>query len=168
MKKIDETDLKILKLLQEDCTITVDQIAEDLDYSKNAIWRRIRQLDDFRVIRKRVALVDANVLGLGATAIVLIRTADHSGAWMARFKAAIRQLPNIQSAYRLTGDLDYMLRVRVRDIADYDRFYQQLVDLVHLSDVSASFVMEEILETTALPLSEVEPPVNHAGADDPI
>ena len=153
-KKLDEIDRRILTLLQQDTTASIDAVAESLGLSKNATWRRIRQLESSGVIRKQVALVDPKALGLGATAIVLIRTSDHSAGWLRRFRAAIAQLPNVQSAYRMTGELDYLLRVRVAGFEDYDRFYQKLVTLIDLADVSASFVMEEIVETTALPVPD--------------
>ena len=153
-RKLDDADRRILRLLQEDATISIDSIAETLGLSKNATWRRIRQLEASGTIRKQVALVDPAALGLDATAIVLVRTSDHSADWLRRFRAAIAELPNVQSAYRMTGELDYMLRVRVSGIQDYDRFYQKLVTLIDLADVSTSFVMEEIFETTALPVSD--------------
>jgi Lrp/AsnC family transcriptional regulator len=153
-KKIDATDRTILRILQNDCSVSIDSIAEKLGLSKNATWRRIRQLEANGTIRKQVALVDPAALGLGATAVVMIKTADHSADWLRKFRDAIPRLPNIQSAYRLTGDLDYMLRVRVSGIEDYDSFYQKLVELIDFSDVSTSFVMEEIVETTALPVPD--------------
>lgn len=155
-KKIDAADRTILRLLQEDCSVSVDAIAETLGLSKNATWRRIRQLEAAGTIRKQVALVDPAALGLSAIAIVMIKTADHSAAWLRKFRDAIVQLPNVQSAYRMTGDLDYMLRVRVSGIEDYDAFYRKLVELIDFSDVSTSFVMEEIVETTALPVTDLD------------
>ena len=155
-KKIDAADRTILRILQNDCSVSIDSIADELGLSKNATWRRIRQLEASGTIRKQVALVDPSALGLGSTAIVMIKTADHSAEWLRTFRDAIPKLPNIQSAYRMTGELDYMLRVRVSGIEDYDSFYQKLVELIDFSDVSTSFVMEEIVETTALPVTDLD------------
>lgn len=104
------------------------------------------------VIRGRVALVDPAAVGCGLTVFVMVRTNQHEPGWMGRFDRAVRALPQVVGAYRVTGDLDYILRVRIADVADYDRFYKDLTARVPLSDVSASFVMEEIKETTAVPL----------------
>ncbi len=149
---LDRFDLKIIQLLQEDCAVSVEQIAEAIGLSKNAAWRRLRHLEQSGVIRKRVAIIDPLALGLGTTAIVMVRTNDHSAEWLETFRRAVLSIPSIQSVYRMTGDLDYLIKVRIAGIGDYDNFYQQLVNLVKLSDVSASFVMEEIRETTAIPV----------------
>lgn len=155
-RKLDATDRKILQVMQDDASLSIDAISDMMGLSKNAIWRRIRQLESCGVITKQVALVNPEAIGLETMAIVLIKTPDHSPDWVRRFNEAIRELPNVQCAYRMTGDLDYMLKVRVRGIKDYDRFYRKLVSLIELADVSTSFVMEEIVETTALPLFETE------------
>ncbi len=104
------------------------------------------------MIAKRVALLDAEKLGLGLTVFILIRTSSHDADWLAKFARATREMPEILGAYRMTGDLDYLIRARVADVAGYDRLYRRLIERVEMSDVSASFVMEEIKETTELPI----------------
>ncbi|MCC1494197.1 Lrp/AsnC family transcriptional regulator [Cognatishimia sp. F0-27] len=148
----DETDRAILGILQRDSTQSVDAIAEQVGRSRNACWRRIRALEDAGVIVGRVALLDPARVGCPLEVIVLLRTSSHEPDWMARFHTLTRAMPEIVGAYRMTGDLDYMLRVRVADMPAYDAFYKRLIQRMPLSDISASFVMEEIKETTALPL----------------
>jgi Lrp/AsnC family transcriptional regulator len=150
--KIDEIDLKILRLLQEDAQQSVDQLSEKVSLSRNACWRRVKMLEEAGIIRAKVALLDADALGLGLQAIVMIRALAHTSAWTQSFQDAVRYMPEIMGAYRTTGDLDYVLRVRVADIAAYDRFYKDLTARVDIADVSASFVMEEIKDSTALPI----------------
>lgn len=149
---IDDLDRRILRHLQADASLSLDAIGDKVGLSRNAVWRRVRALDEAGVIRGRVALLDPAAFDLGLSVILLIKTAQHAPDWLERFAAATRSMPEIQGAYRMTGDLDYMIRARVRDMADYDRLYQQLIRRVEMTDVSASFVMEEIKETTALPL----------------
>ncbi|MEC7571634.1 MAG: Lrp/AsnC family transcriptional regulator, partial [Pseudomonadota bacterium] len=119
---------------------------------RNACWRRIKRLEADGVVQKRVAIIDPSAVGLGLQVFVLIRTNDHSATWLKAFQKAVCEMPEIISAQRMTGDLDYVLRVRVADVPAYDRFYQRLIDKVQIADVSASFVMEEVKETTALPI----------------
>lgn len=149
---IDTIDQKILTLLQQDATLSVDHISEQVALSRNACWRRIKALEVSGVITRRVALVDAGKVGCGLSALVMVRTSRHDAAWLTQFQAVLKSMPQIVSAYRMTGDLDYVLRVRVADVTAYDRFYKQLTQRISLSDISASFVMEEIKETTAVPL----------------
>ena len=149
---IDELDRKLLVLLQKDAALSLDAIGEQVNLSRNACWRRIKALEDSGVITRRVAELDAAKLGLGLTVFILIRTRHHAQDWLDGFRAATRSMPEIQGVYRRTGDLDYLIRAQVADMADYDRLYQTLISRVDLSDVSASFVMEEIKDTRALPL----------------
>lgn len=149
---IDTFDAKILTLLQADCEMALEQVGEHVGLSRNAVWRRIKALEAAGVIRARVALLDPGALGLGLTVFMLIRTARHTPDWLDQFARATRDLPQILGAYRMTGDLDYLIRARVADVKDYDRLYQSLVRRIDLADVSASFVMEEIKETTVLPV----------------
>lgn len=148
---MDDIDRKILQILQNDASISIEHIATTVPLSRNACWRRIKRLEDTQIIQKRVALVDPQALGLTLQAVVLIRTNDHSATWLASFQKAVRDMPQILSAQRMSGDLDYILKVRVADMAAYDRFYQSLIAKVPISDVSASFVMEDLKDTTALP-----------------
>ena len=149
---IDETDRRILALLQVDASLPLDEIGTRVALSRNAVWRRIRLMEEAGLIRARVALLDADRLGLGLMVFMMVRTNDHRPDWLDRFARATRDIPEILGAYRMTGDLDYLVRARVADVRDYDRLYQQLTRRVDLADVSASFVMEEIKETTALPV----------------
>lgn len=152
MDIIDEIDSRILALLQEDASLSVDQISDRVALSRNACWRRIKGMEDRGVIRARVVLADAEMVGCPLQVIVHIRTNTHQADWLERFQRAITAMPQIVGAYRMTGELDYMLRVRVADMAAYDVFYKTLIGRIPLSDISASFVMEEIKDTTALPL----------------
>lgn len=130
----------------------MDDISAQVHLSRNACWRRIKALEQAGVITGRVALVDAAKVGAPLTAMVLIRTNAHDAAWIAQFQTILRTLPEVVGAYRMTGDLDYVLRVRVADVPAYDAFYKRLTARISVSDISASFVMEEIKETTAVPL----------------
>ena len=150
--KIDEIDRAILRLLQKDATPSVDDISLQVNLSRNACWRRIKQMEQAGIITARVALVDPARVGAPLTAIVLIRTSAHDSAWITKFQSILRTLPEVVGAYRMTGDLDYVLRVRVADVPAYDAFYKHLTSQISVSDISASFVMEEIKETTAVPL----------------
>ena len=150
--KLDEIDRRILAELQRDGTLSVDQVSKRVNLSRNACWRRIRRLEDESVITGRVALVDPEALGLGLTVFVIVRTSRHDPEWLKAFREAVLSLPEIIGVYRMSGDLDYVLRARVADVKAYDRLYQRLIAKAPLSDVSASFVMEEIRETTVLPV----------------
>ncbi|MCB1385496.1 MAG: Lrp/AsnC family transcriptional regulator [Nitratireductor sp.] len=152
MISINEFDLKILRELQRDATLTADLLAERVALSRNACWRRMKRLEEEGYIRRKVALVDAEKAGLGLMAIIMVRTANHDQDWLARFHAAVSTMPEITAAFRMSGDLDYVLHARVADVKDYDRLYQRLIAKVPLTDVSASFVMEEIKQTVELPL----------------
>ncbi len=150
--ELDEVDRAILRLLQKDATLSVDEVSAKVNLSRNACWRRIKVMERARVITARVALVDPAHVGAPLTAMVLIRTNAHDAKWMEQFQTTLRTLPEVVGAYRMTGDLDYVLRVRVADVPAYDAFYKRLTSRISVSDISASFVMEEIKETTAVPL----------------
>ncbi|MBR2655373.1 Lrp/AsnC family transcriptional regulator [Yoonia sp.] len=150
--KLDEIDRRILTLLQKDASLSVDDISATVHLSRNACWRRIKALEQAGVITARVALLDPAKVGLPLMVMVLIRTNAHDRNWMDQFQTALRSLPEVVGAYRMTGDLDYVLRVRVADVPAYDAFYKRLIARISVSDISASFVMEEIKETTAVPL----------------
>ena len=150
--EIDPIDRRILAELQRDGTLSVDQLSSRINLSRNACWRRIKRLEDESVITGRVALVDPEALGLGLTVFVIVRTSRHDPDWLQKFRAAVTSFPEITGVYRMSGDLDYVLRARVADVKAYDRLYQRLIAKVPLSDVSASFVMEEIKETTVVPV----------------
>ncbi len=155
MKSIDDFDRKILTQLQRDADLPLDAMGEIVGLSRNACWRRIKALEASGTITKRVALLEPEHLGLGLTVFMQIRAGAHDADWLVRFARATDGLPQIQSVYRMTGDLDYLIRARVRDMAGYDRLYRALIARVPMGDVSASFVMEQIKDTTELPLHEV-------------
>ena len=151
-EKLDEIDRRLLRCLQEDASISMDELAGRANLSRNACWRRVKRMEERKVIRGRVALVDPESVGLGLSVFVIIRTNAHEKDWLGKFEEAVRTLPEIQGAHRMSGDIDYVLRLRVASVRDYDRFYQRLIAKVPIADISASFVMEDIKDTTALPV----------------
>lgn len=150
--EIDTIDRRILAELQVDASLPVEQLAERVHLSRNACWRRVKLLEERGVIRARVALVDPEKLGFGLSVFILVRTSRHEPDWLKQFREAVTSLPEITGVFRMSGDLDYVLRARVSDVKAYDRLYQRLIARVPLTDVSASFVMEEIRDTTELPV----------------
>jgi Lrp/AsnC family transcriptional regulator len=153
---IDSIDRALLGELQKDATLSVDELSERAHLSRNACWRRIKRLEEEGIIRARVALLDAAKLNLGLTAFIAVRTAHHEAGWLEKFSAAVRDVPEIVGVYRTTGDIDYLLQAVVPDVAGYDALYKRLIARIALSDVSSSFVMEKIKETTALPLTQIQ------------
>ena len=149
---LDEIDREIVRLLQVDASLTARELAEHVGLTATPVWRRVQILESEGVITGRVALVDPEAIGLGVTVMVHVRTNDHSAAWLDRFAAAIEDLPEITEAYRISGEIDYTLKVVVPSIEAYDDFYRRLISKVELYDVRSVFVMEEIERTTALPL----------------
>ncbi len=152
MHNIDNIDRRILVELQRDAEQSLETLGAAVGLSRNACWRRMRQMEEAGVIKGRVALLDAARLGLPLTVFIQVRTNAHAPDWLERFSTATRAMPEIMGVYRMSGELDYLIRAQVADMAGYDRLYQSLIRKVPLSDVSGSFVMEEIKETTALPL----------------
>ena len=148
----DDIDRRLLHLLQRDASLSLEAISDSVNLSRNACWRRIKALEKAGVITDRVTLLDPDKLGLGLTVFMLIRTSTHTQDWVHEFRAATRDMPEVLGVYRMTGELDYLIRARVADMADYDRLYQTLIRRVALSDVSASFVMEQIKDTHCLPV----------------
>ena len=151
---MDKTDRKILALLQEDAAQPIADIARKIGLSVTPCWRRIQKLEEDGVIRARVALLEAPKIGLGMSVFVAIKTDQHNSDWLAEFARTISQRKEVVEFYRMSGEVDYLLRVVVPDMAAYDRFYKDLIAEVRLTDVSSSFAMEEIKYTTALPLGE--------------
>ncbi len=151
---MDKTDRKILALLQEDAAQPIADIARKIGLSVTPCWRRIQKLEEDGVIRARVALLEATKIGLGMSVFVAIKTDQHNADWLAEFAHTISQRKEVVEFYRMSGEVDYLLRVVVPDMAAYDRFYKDLIAEVRLTDVSSSFAMEEIKYTTALPLGE--------------
>ena len=152
MLTFDASDRRILRVLQCEADIGLEALGEKVGLSRNACWRRIKALDQVGAIKRRVAILDADMLGLGLSVFIQIRTGNHAADWLEKFARATREMPEILGAYRMTGDLDYLIRARVADVAAYDRLYQRLMKKIDVSDISASFVMEELKETTELPL----------------
>lgn len=149
---MDRLDRKILECLQNDSSQSVADIAEHIGLSTTPCWRRIQKLEKTGVIRKRVALLDRHQLNLGVDVFVAIRTNQHNARWFEDFSAAVDNFPEVVEFYRMSGDIDYLMRVVVEDIAAFDNFYKRLIERVELSDVSSSFAMEQLKYTTALPL----------------
>jgi len=150
---MDATDKKILNLLQTDASLTVKQIAEQIPLSVTPCWKRIQKLEENGVIRARVALLDAARVNAKVTVFVAIKTGQHTREWIERFNREVTQLPEVMEIYRMSGDIDYLLKVVVSSIEAYDQFYKTLIDRIDLSNVTSSFAMEQIKYTTALPVS---------------
>lgn len=150
---LDVMDLKILDLLQKDATLPVAEIGKAIGLSTTPCWRRIQKLEEAGVIRRRVAVLDPQKVNVGVTVFVSIKTDQHSLAWLERFHAAVSDMPEVVGFYRMSGDVDYLMRVVVPDIAAYDGFYKRLIARIEISKVSSAFAMEEIKNTTELPLA---------------
>jgi len=146
-------DVKILKRLQRDTSRSLESIADEIGVSLNTCWRRVQKLEESGIIQRRVALVDSDKVGLPLTAFVSVRTDDHSKEWADAFSKAVNNMPEIVEFYRLAGDVDYILKIIIGSVADYDRVYQSLISKIRISDVSASFAMEKMKFTTELPLT---------------
>lgn len=149
---MDEADRRILFWLQRDATISVSELAERVGMSSSPCWRRVQRLTEDGVIRARVALLDAGRVNVGVNVFVSVRTSQHNKTWSDAFTAVVMALPEVIGFYRMAGDVDYLLHVVVPDIAAYDRVYKRLIERIELYDVSASFAIETIKSTTALPL----------------
>jgi Lrp/AsnC family transcriptional regulator len=150
--KLDDIDRRLLDQLQRDASLSLDALGEAAGLSRNACWRRIKALEATGIIKARVTLLDPEKLGLGLMVFMMVRTNAHEPGWLEAFSNATRAMPEILGVHRMTGDLDYLIRARVPDMAGYDRLYQRLIRRIPLSDVSASFVMEDIKDTHRLPL----------------
>lgn len=155
MKALDKKDLEILALLQKDASISLADLSEAVHLSATPCWRRVQKLHEEGVIQQQVVLCDAKKLNLGLTAFVAIRTNQHNDRWMERFECGAKDIPEIVEIYRLSGNIDYLLKVVAPDIAGYDKVYRKLVKVADLQDVSSSFAMEVLKTTTALPLDYV-------------
>jgi Lrp/AsnC family transcriptional regulator len=149
--QLDEMDVKILRLLQEDASEPINQIADRVCLSTNACWRRIKRLEENGLIRKRVALVDAAKLGWGIVVFVSVKAFEHSEGWFEEFARAVNSISEVMEFYRMSGETDYLLKIRVRDIDHYDHVYKCLVKAIKVREISSSFAMEEMKNTTAVP-----------------
>ena len=150
--RLDDLDRKILSELQRDAAQSLDDIAREVGSSKTPVWNRIRKMREAGVIRQQTGLLDAEALGFEACFFVLIRTSEHEADWQARFLKALKDRPEVQEAHRLAGDIDYILKVRVKNARAYDAFYQALISEVKVHNVTALLSMEEIKAGVALPL----------------
>ena len=150
--RLDDIDRKILAEMQADASRSLDEIAKAVGSSKTPVWNRIKKMRDAGIIRQQTVILDAEALGFEATFFVLIRTSEHEADWQRKFLAALRARPEVQEAHRLAGDIDYILKVRVRNARAYDTFYQALISEVRIYNVTALLSMEEIKSTVALPL----------------
>ena len=151
-ENLDHMDRKILEELQRDSAQSLDEIAKRVGSSKTPVWNRIRKLREGGIIKRQTVLLDAEALGFEACFFVLIRTSEHEAAWQAMFLKALQDRPEVQEAHRLAGDIDYILKVRVKNARAYDEFYQALISEVRVHNVTALLSMEEIKSTTMLPL----------------
>jgi Lrp/AsnC family transcriptional regulator len=149
---MDAIDKKILACLQRDASLSLAELSERVGLSTTPCWRRIQNLEKAGVIRRRVALLDPDKLNIGVTVFVRVKTAQHSSDWLERFAAAVSGIDEVVEVYRLSGDIDYQLRVVVPDIAAFDQVYKRLIAAADFSDLSSSFAMETLKHTTALPL----------------
>ena len=153
---MDAIDRKILTVLQENAALSVAEIGSRVGLSSTPCWKRIQRLEAEGIIPKRVALVDQDRIGLGISVFVSIETGDHSQDWLDRFAKTVTAMPEVMEFYRMAGDVDYMLRVVVPDIAGYDAFYKRLIAAVPLKNVTSRFAMEKIKSTTALPIPDIK------------
>lgn len=149
---LDETDRHILRRLQADATESLEAIAAALSVSVNTCWRRVKRLEESGIITRRVAICDPEKVGLGQTVFVAVRTNDHSAKWLETFAKTITAIPEVVEFYRMAGDVDYLLKIAVASVADYDRVYKALIKKIDVSDVSATFAMECLKNTTELPV----------------
>ena len=149
---LDEMDVKILSILQEDCTRPVADIGKEVGLSTTPCWRRIQKLEETGVIRKRVAVLEPEKVNASVTVFVSIKTDKHSTAWLDKFHEAVDDFPEVIEFYRMSGEVDYLLRVVVPDIRAYDEFYKKLISRIEIAKVSSAFAMEQMKYTTALPL----------------
>ena len=149
---LDRLDLQILDALQRDATLSMAQLGARVGLSSTPCWKRVKRLEDDGFIERRVAIVNRHKVGLPVTVFVSIRAGQHDEKWLARFAAVVSTLPEVQEFHRMSGDVDYLLKVVTSSIDGYDRFYKKLISLVDLAGVSSAFSMEQIKSSTALPL----------------
>ena len=149
---MDEIDLRILKLLQQDCNLPASEIAETVGLSTSPCWKRIAKLRETGIIKQQLSILDAAKLGFGLTAFVSIKTGEHSSTWLNEFSKTVTDMPEVMEFHRMAGDVDYMLKVIVADIDSFDKFYKRLIGSSAINEVTSRFSMEKIKDTTELPL----------------
>ena len=152
MRQLDRTDRRILAIMQEDSSLSVAEVAARVGLSQTPCWRRIQRLRADGVITGTVSLVNPEAVGLGLTVFMAIEALDHSPDWLDRFTAAVSTMPEVLEVHRMAGDIDYLLRVAVADMAAFDAFYRKLINAVPLKNVSSHFAMERVKSTTAYPV----------------
>lgn len=160
---LDDMDVKILHILQADCTRPVADIGKEIGLSTTPCWRRIQKLEEAGIIQHRVAVLNPARVNAGVTVFVSIKTDKHNLDWLERFHGAVTDFPEVVEFYRMSGEVDYLLRVVVPDIAAYDAFYKKLISRIDITKVSSAFAMEQIKYTTALPLEFARPPKDERG-----
>ncbi len=149
----DKTDRALLALLQQDATMALNELAEQVNLTTTPCWKRLKKLEESGVIEKRVALLNPERVDLAFTAFVMIKTSDHSHQWYQDFVTTVNEFPEVMEFYRMAGEYDYMMKVQVKDMGCFDKFYKKLVNSVRgLSDVTSTFAMEPLKYTTALPI----------------
>ncbi|CBJ80754.1 putative transcriptional regulator (AsnC familiy) [Xenorhabdus bovienii str. Jollieti] len=152
---LDKIDRKLLELLQQDCSRSLNALAEAVNLTSTPCWKRLKRLEDDGYIVGKVALLNGSKLGLSLTVIVMIKTQQHSSEWYEQFVAFIKEMPEVLTFYRMAGEYDYLIHVEVVDMKSYDRFYKRMVNGVSgLIDVTSNFAMEKIKYTTALPIPD--------------
>jgi Lrp/AsnC family transcriptional regulator len=149
---MDEMDLSILRVLQKDNSLTVTEIAKQVGLSASPCWKRINRLEKEGIIKNQVAVLDGRQLGLSLTVFMSIRTGEHSGDWLKSFAKFIKVMPEVQEFHRMAGEVDYLLKIVVPDMDHFDKFYKNIIEKTSLNDVTSSFSMEAIKNTTALPI----------------
>lgn len=147
---LDSADARILRVIQEDATLSIAAVAQKVNMSQNACWRRIKKLEQTGVIAKRVTLLNAEALGLSMTVFVSLRVSEHSEEWLSSLASTVSQIPQVVEFYRMSGDVDYLLKLKVSSIDEYDSVYKKLIRTVKLGDVTSAFAMEEMHYTTSL------------------
>ena len=163
---MDEIDRRLLQLLQADTTLSIAQMADRVGLSPTPCWKRIQKLEAGGVITRRVALLDPELVGTPLTAFVAIEAGAHTPQWMQRFTSGIAAMPEVMEVYRMAGEVDYLLRVAVADMAEFDRFYKRLIGLAPMKNVTSRFAMERMKFTTAYPLPAGAFRDRHAEAQD--
>jgi Lrp/AsnC family transcriptional regulator len=153
MRQLDRTDQKILAILQEDASLAVAEVASRVGLSQTPCWRRIQRMRSEGVIERTVSLVQPEALGLGLIVFVTIQALDHSPEWLDRFTTAVAAMPQVLEVHRMAGEIDYLLRVAVADMAAFDNFYRELIAAVSPRNVSSHFAMERVKSTTAFPIT---------------
>ncbi len=158
---LDPIDRKILSLLQNNVGLSIVEIGQKVGLSQTPCWKRIQKMEQAGIIKARVAILDPKRLGLGLTVFVIVRTNQHDDIWLQKFSRGVKEMPEVTGIWRMAGDIDYLLRVLVKDMEAYDSFYKRLIKRVALNDVSSVFVMEEIKYSTMIPI-DVDRAVQHA------